>query len=251
MTVLTIPRLGVNLDHVATLRNARGGTHPEPVRAAILSAEAGADGITAHLREDRRHIGDDDLPGLMAATTLPLNLEMAATDEMTAIACRLRPHAACLVPERRTERTTEGGLDVAGNVARLTPIVGRLAEAGMRVSLFIAPEARQVEAARAVGAQVVELHTGSYADAATPAALADELKRLRKAARLGAGLGLEIHAGHGLRFDNVADVAAIPEVAELNIGHFLVGEAIFIGLAASIREMRRLIEAARREARAV
>ena len=249
MTVPAIPRLGVNLDHVATLRNARGGAHPDPVRAAILSAAAGADGITAHLREDRRHIGDDDLPRLMAATTLPLNLEMAATEEMTAIACRLKPHAACLVPERRAERTTEGGLDVAGNVSRLTPIVAELSAAGMRVSLFVAPEARQIEAARKVGAQVVELHTGSYADAADSRALSDELHRLRGAARLGRELGLEIHAGHGLRFDNVGAVAAIPEIAELNIGHFLVGEAIFIGLSAAIREMRNLIAAARPRSR--
>jgi len=241
--------LGVNLDHVATLRNARGGAHPDPVRAAILSAAAGADGITAHLREDRRHIGDDDLPRLMAATPLPLNLEMAATEEMTAIACRLKPHAACLVPESRAERTTEGGLDVAGNVSRLTPIVAELSAAGMRVSLFVAPEARQIEAARKVGAQVVELHTGSYADAADSRALSDELHRLRAAARLGGELGLEIHAGHGLRFDNVGAVAAIPEIAELNIGHFLVGEAIFIGLSAAIREMRNLIAAARTRSR--
>ena len=249
MTVPAIPRLGVNLDHVATLRNARGGAHPDPVRAAILSAAAGADGITAHLREDRRHIGDDDLPRLMAATPLPLNLEMAATEEMTAIACRLKPHAACLVPESRAERTTEGGLDVAGNVSRLTPIVAELSAAGMRVSLFVAPEARQIEAARKVGAQVVELHTGSYADAADSRALSDELHRLRAAARLGGELGLEIHAGHGLRFDNVGAVAAIPEIAELNIGHFLVGEAIFIGLSAAIREMRNLIAAARTRSR--
>jgi len=247
MTLPAIPRLGVNLDHVATLRNARGGAHPDPVRAAIIAAEAGANGITAHLREDRRHIGDEDLPRLMAATPLPLNLEMAATDEMAAIAIGLAPHAVCLVPERRAERTTEGGLDVAGNADWIARIVGRLNDTGVRVSLFIAPEPEQVRAAHKVGAPVIELHTGAYAHAAGDPG---ELRRLRAAATLAAGLGLEVHAGHGLTFDNVASVAALPEIAELNIGHFLVGEAIFIGLAAAIREMRSRIELARIDAAA-
>jgi pyridoxine 5-phosphate synthase len=245
MTAPAVPRLGVNLDHVATLRNARGGAHPDVVRAAVVAFEAGADGITAHLREDRRHIGDQDLPALMAATPLPLNLEMAATDEMTTIACGLGPHAVCIVPERRAERTTEGGLDVVRDAERLPGIVARLARAGIRVSLFIAPDEEQVRAACAVGAHVVELHTGAYADAATGASKAWELGRLRDAARLAADIGLEVHAGHGLTFDNVEPVAAFPQVAELNIGHFLVGEAIFVGLAPVIREMRRCIAAAR------
>jgi pyridoxine 5-phosphate synthase len=231
-----IPRLGFNLDHVATLRNARGGQHPDPVRAAIMAEAAGADGITAHLREDRRHIGDDDLPRIMKATNLPLNLEMAATDEMAAIALRLAPHAVCIVPERRAERTTEGGLDVARDANWLPRIVGRLSDSGIRVSLFIGPDAHQIEAARRVGAQVVELHTGAYADAGD--GTAGELRRLAEGAALAASLGLEVHAGHGLTFDNVAPVAALPEIAELNIGHFLVGEAIFIGLEAAICEMR-------------
>ena len=242
-----IPRLGVNLDHVATLRNARGGSHPDPVRAALAAAEAGADGITVHLREDRRHIGDQDLPRIMAATALPLNLEMAATEEMTEIACRLTPHAICLVPERRAERTTEGGLDVVGDLARLTRIVPRLAAAGMRVSLFIGPDPAQVRAARQVGAQVVELHTGAYAEALGSAQM-DELGRLTHAAALAAEIGLEVHAGHGLTYDNVAAVAALPQVAELNIGHFLVGEALFVGLVPAIREMRVRIATARGKA---
>jgi pyridoxine 5-phosphate synthase len=245
MTIPPIPRLGVNLDHVATLRNARGGSHPDPVRAALAAAEAGADGITVHLREDRRHIGDQDLPRIMAATGLPLNLEMAATDEMTEIACRLTPHAICLVPERRAERTTEGGLDVVGDLERLSRIVPKLSAAGMRVSLFIGPDLDQVRAARQVGAQVVELHTGAYAEAALAPARAEELRRLTEAAKLADAIGLEVHAGHGLTFDNVAPVAALPQVAELNIGHFLVGEALFIGLLAAIREMRALIAEAR------
>ncbi len=240
--VVAVPRLGFNLDHVATLRNARGGTHPDPVRAAVAAAGAGADGITAHLREDRRHIGDDDLPRIMAATSLPLNLEMAATDEMAAIAAGLAPHAACLVPERRAERTTEGGLDVAGNADWIARVVGRLSEARIRVSLFIAPDPEQIRAARTVGAPVIELHTGAYAHAEGDAA---ELQRLAEAAALAANLGLEVHAGHGLTFDNVGPVAALPEIAELNIGHFLVGEAIFIGVEAAIREMRVRIAAAR------
>jgi pyridoxine 5-phosphate synthase len=238
-----IPRLGFNLDHVATLRNARGGGHPDPVRAAVIAAAAGADGITAHLREDRRHIADDDLPRIMAATNLPLNLEMAATDEMASIARRLAPHAVCIVPERRAERTTEGGLDVARDATWLPRIVGPLADHGIRVSLFIAPDPRQIEAARRVGAQVVELHTGAYADADDGREI--ELRRLTEGAALAASIGLEVHAGHGLTFDNVSPVAALPQIAELNIGHFLVGEAIFIGLEAAIREMRSRIAAAR------
>jgi pyridoxine 5-phosphate synthase len=238
-----LPRLGFNLDHVATLRNARGGMHPDPVRAAIAAAAAGVDGITAHLREDRRHIGDDDLPRIMAATSLPLNLEMAATDEMAAIALRLAPHAVCIVPERRAERTTEGGLDVAGDFAKLSRIVPMLAGGGIRVSLFINADRPQIEASKQVGAQVVELHTGAYADATDDAE--SELRRLKDGAAIAAGLGLEVHAGHGLTYGNVAPVAAMPEVAELNIGHFIVGEAIFVGLAAAVREMRWRIAAAR------
>lgn len=245
MSADQLPRLGVNLDHVATLRNARGGFHPDLVRAAHAAAEAGADGITAHLREDRRHIGDDDLPALMAATSLPLNLEMAATEEMADIACRLGPHAACIVPERRAERTTEGGLDVIRDIARLPAIVGRLSASGIRVSLFIAPDSAQVEAAREVGAQVVELHTGAYADASSPEARLRELRRLREAASFAALIGLEVHAGHGLSFENVGAVAALPEVKELNIGHFLIGEAVFVGLVPAIREMRARIARAR------
>lgn len=242
MYSIAIPRLGVNLDHVATLRNARGGTHPDPVRAALAATEAGADGITVHLREDRRHIVDDDLPRIKAATHLPLNLEIAATDEMTAIACGLAPHAACLVPERRAERTTEGGLDVLGDIGRLSRIVPKLADAGIRVSLFIGPDLDQIRAAKQVGAHVVELHTGAYAEAGASDA---ELVRLTQGAKLAADIGLEVHAGHGLTYDNVGAVAALPEVMELNIGHFLVGEAIFIGLVAAIDEMRTRIRLAR------
>jgi pyridoxine 5-phosphate synthase len=242
MNSIAIPRLGVNLDHVATLRNARGGTHPDPVRAALAATEAGADGITVHLREDRRHIVDDDLPRIKAATRLPLNLEIAATDEMTAIACGLAPHAACLVPERRAERTTEGGLDVLGDIGRLSRIVPKLADAGIRVSLFIGPDLDQIRAAKQVGAHVVELHTGAYAEAGASDA---ELARLAQGAKLAADIGLEVHAGHGLTYDNVGAVAALPEVVELNIGHFLVGEAIFIGLVAAIDEMRARIRLAR------
>jgi pyridoxine 5-phosphate synthase len=242
MILPAIPRLGVNIDHVATLRNARGGAHPDPVRAAIAAAQAGADGVTAHLREDRRHIRDEDVPAILAATGLPLNLEMAATDEMAMIALGLRPHAVCLVPERREERTTEGGLDVAGDLARLSRYVPRLSAAGIRVSLFIGPEMNQILAARTVGAQVVELHTGAYAESD---AVAVELTRLRDGAALAAEIGLEVHAGHGLTLDNVGPVAAIPEVAELNIGHFLVGEALFVGLGAAIGDMRRRIRESR------
>ncbi len=240
-------RLGVNIDHVATIRNARGGRHPDPVRAARLAAQAGADGITAHLREDRRHITDDDIARLMAGIDLPLNLEMAATEEMLDIALRHRPHACCIVPERRQERTTEGGLDAAGLSDTLRPMVDRLAGAGIRVSLFIAPDTRQLDAAKALGAPVVELHTGSYADA-DGVERDHELERLRAAAAHAEAIGLECHAGHGLSFDNVAPVAAIPTVVELNIGHFLIGEAIFGGLDSTIRRMRSLMDLARSEA---
>ena len=233
-------RLGVNIDHVATVRNARGGSHPDPVRAALLALEAGADGITLHLREDRRHIREEDLERLQAEITAPVNLEMAATDEMVRIALASRPHAVCLVPERREEVTTEGGLDAAGTIATLRPIVSRLNEAGIRVSLFIDPEERQVRAAADLGAPVVELHTGRYAEAAGKERRR-ELDRLIRAAAATRVCGIECHAGHGLTFDNVEDVAVIPEVVELNIGHFLVGEAIFIGLEASVSEMKRLI----------
>lgn len=235
-------RLGVNIDHVATIRNARGGDHPDPVRAAHLAAAAGADGITAHLREDRRHMTDADIARLVAEIDLPLNLEMAATDEMLAIALRNRPHAACIVPERRAERTTEGGLDARGQHNTLAPIVERLAGEGIRVSLFIAPEARQIEAAHRLGAPVIELHTGPYAHSDGSV---DELARLADAARLAASMGLEVHAGHGLTFANVGPVAALPELAELNIGHFLIGEAVFTGLDSAIREMRARMHAAR------
>jgi len=237
-------RLGVNIDHVATVRNARGGDHPDPVRAAELVARCGGDGITAHLREDRRHIRDDDLARIQAATSLPLNLEMAATDEMLEIALRHKPHAACIVPERREERTTEGGLDAAGQHNRLAPIVARLADAGIRVSLFIAPEPRQIEAAMKLGAPVVELHTGEYAHAEGEAR-AVELKRIADMAALAARNGIEPHAGHGLTYDNVQAIAAIPQLAELNIGHYLIGEAIFTGLEPAVRHMRELMDAAR------
>jgi pyridoxine 5-phosphate synthase len=237
-------RLGVNIDHVATIRNARGGLHPDPVRAAEIATAAGADGITAHLREDRRHITDADLDALMGGIALPLNLEMAATEEMLGIALRHKPHAACIVPERREERTTEGGLDAAGLHNVLAPMVARLSDAGIRVSLFIEPSERQVEAARRLSAPVVELHTGRYCHL-DGEAQAKELERLTKAAAFAASLGIEPHAGHGLTFDNVAPIAAIPELAELNIGHFLIGEAIFTGLDASVRRMRELMDAAR------
>jgi pyridoxine 5-phosphate synthase len=236
--------LGVNIDHVATIRNARGGLHPDPVRAAEIVAGAGGDGITAHLREDRRHIMDSDLARIQAATGLPLNLEMAATPEMLEIALRHRPHAACIVPERREERTTEGGLDAAGLHNQLAPVVSRLSDAGIRVSLFIAPDPRQLEAAMRLGAPVVEFHTGEYAHAEGEVRAA-ELKRLADMAALAVKNGIEPHAGHGLTFDNVQPVAAIPQIAELNIGHYLIGEAIFVGLEASIRTMRELMDAAR------
>ena len=237
-------RLGVNIDHVATIRNARGGTHPDPVAAAKLAAAAGADGITAHLREDRRHITDTDLTRLMAEIELPLNLEMAATSEMLAIALAHGPAAACIVPERRAEQTTEGGLEVRNAQALLRPMVERLRTRGCRVSLFVEPDFSQLEAAAAVGAQVVELHTGRYSLLDGDARDA-ELARLARGASHAASLGLEVHAGHGLRFDNVGPVAVLPEVAELNIGHFLIGEAVFIGLAEVVAEMRARMDLAR------
>ena len=237
-------RLGLNIDHVATIRNARGGDHPDPVRAAILAAAAGADGITAHLREDRRHITDGDIDRLMAEIDLPLNLEMAATEEMLEIALRHRPHAACIVPERREERTTEGGLDAAGKHNQLAYYVDKLGASNIRVSLFIEPSEEQVAAAVRLGAPVVEFHTGSYAHA-DGAARAIELKRIADCAALAVKNGIEPHAGHGLTFDNVIPVAAIPQLAELNIGHFLIGEAIFTGLDDSVRRMRELMDEAR------
>ncbi len=237
-------RLGVNIDHVATIRNARGGAHPDPVRAAALAAAAGADGITAHLREDRRHISDGDIDRLRHGIALPLNLEMAATPEMLEIALRHRPHACCLVPEKREERTTEGGLNAAGQQGVLKPFIAKLTAAGIRVSLFIEPTAAQIEAARVLGAPVVELHTGRYCEVAGDTR-ESELARLQAAAALAAELGLECHAGHGLSFETVGPVAAIPTIAELNIGHFLIGEAIFTGLEAAIGRMRALMAAAR------
>ena len=245
-------RLGVNIDHVATIRNARGGGHPDPVRAARQAAAAGADGITAHLREDRRHISDDDIRRLIEAIDLPLNFEMAATEEMLGIALRHRPHAACIVPERRQEVTTEGGLDAAGGRETLRPYCEQLAAAGMRVSLFIDPEPAQLEAARELGAPVVELHTGAYCEAVIEdrggARAEAELTRILEAANLAEELGLECHAGHGLTFDSVKPVAAIPTIVELNIGHFLVGEAIFCGLDSAIKRMRGIMDQARAEA---
>lgn len=242
-------RLGVNIDHVATIRNARGCGYPDPVRAAKLAAEAGADGITAHLREDRRHITDTDILRLCDEIDLPLNLEMAATDEMLAIALKHKPHAACIVPEKREERTTEGGLDVVGGFDALKPFVAKLSEAGVRVSLFIEPDAKALDAAQALGAPVVELHTGSYCDAPAGDARDAEFARVVRAAAHAETLGLECHAGHGLTFDTVRPVAAIGSIRELNIGHFLVGEAIFVGLKESIAEMRRLMDEARGERR--
>jgi pyridoxine 5-phosphate synthase len=246
-------RLGVNIDHVATIRNARGGRHPDPVRAARLAIEAGADGITAHLREDRRHISDDDIARLKADIAKPLNLEMAATDEMIAIAVRTRPHAACLVPERRAERTTEGGLDAAGQHNLLAPAIDKLLAAGIRVSLFIAADRRQIEAAARLKAPVIEIHTGAWchalADGKTDAAEA-EWQRIRDGARFARKLGLEVHAGHGLDFDSAEAISALPELSELNIGHFLVGEAVFVGFQASIKRMRLSMDRGRAKAAA-
>jgi pyridoxine 5-phosphate synthase len=241
---MSILRLGVNIDHVATVREARGSAYPDPVRAAKLAEAAGADGITAHLREDRRHISDADIDRLSRELKIPLNLEMAATDEMHIIALNAKPHAACIVPEKREEITTEGGLDAARQHNHLSPIVRSLGAAGIRVSLFVEPAKEQLGAARSLGAPVVELHTGAYANA-LGAEQARILQRLRDAAAYGASIGLEIHAGHGLTFDNVGAIAAIPEIRELNIGHFLVGEAIFVGLENSIRRMRALMDEAR------
>jgi pyridoxine 5-phosphate synthase len=245
------PRLGVNIDPVATIRNARGGAHPDPVRAAQLAAEAGADGITLHVREDRRHVREDDLVRMATAVTLPINLEMACTEDMLAIALAAKPHACCLVPERREERTTEGGLDAAGQHNTVAPFVQRLREAGIRVSLFIDPDPRQIDAARALGAPVVELHAGAYCEAVLSGETersARELALIREAARLGTAAGIEVHAGHGITFDTVGPVASIPEIMELNIGHFLIGEAIFTGLEASVRRMKALMREARAEA---
>ena len=237
-------RLGVNIDHVATLRNARGGDNPDPIRAALMAQAAGADGITAHLREDRRHISDQDIARLSRDLEIPLNLEMAATDEMLAIAIKARPHAACNVPEKREERTTEGGIDVVNHFARLKPIVSALGAAGIRVSMFIEPDRKQLDASRELGAPVVELHTGAYANAR--GGERDRLlKHIHNAAEFGADLGLEIHAGHGLTYENVGPIAAVPHIRELNIGHFLIGEAIFTGLTDSIQKMRRLMDDAR------
>ena len=238
-------RLGVNIDHVATVRNARGGAHPDPVRAARLAIEAGADGITAHLREDRRHIVDRDIERLMAEIDRPLNFEMAATDEMLAIALRHKPHAACLVPEKRTEVTTEGGLDVIGQHDHLVRPVGELGAAGVRVSLFIDPDPAQLDAAKRLGAPVVELHTGAYCEAVEPAEREAELARIVRAAAHAEAIGLECHAGHGLSYDTVGPVAAIQTIVELNIGHFLIGEAIFVGLTNSIARMRKAMDTAR------
>jgi pyridoxine 5-phosphate synthase len=241
---MSVPqRLGVNVDHIATLRNARGGAHPDPVRGALVAMQAGADGITAHLREDRRHIRDLDVRRLKDEVPLPLNLEMAVTEEMLGIALDVAPHAACLVPEKRTEVTTEGGLDAA-RTPGLAEGVSRLAGAGIRVSLFVDPDPVQVEAARRAGAPVIELHTGPYCDAEGSAREA-ELSRLQRAAALAGELGLECHAGHGLTFANVSEVAAIPNVVELNIGHFLVGEAVMTGLGPAVAEMKRLMQEAR------
>ena len=230
-------RLGVNVDHVATVRQARGGDNPDPVRAAILAQSAGADGITAHLREDRRHISDDDIARLSKALSIPLNLEMAATEEMAEIALRHKPHAACIVPEKREERTTEGGLDVRGHQAQLKPYAQELRAAGIRVSLFIEPDQAQLDAAHAVGAEVVELHTGAYCEAEGEGHVR-QLQRLQAAAVHAEAVGLECHAGHGLTYDSAGPVAAIPTIVELNIGHFLIGEAIFVGLAHSVKAMR-------------
>ncbi|MDH5187573.1 MAG: pyridoxine 5'-phosphate synthase [Rhodospirillaceae bacterium] len=240
-------RLGVNIDHVATIRNARGGDCPDPVRAAKIAADFGADGITAHLREDRRHITDSDILRLGEEINLPLNLEMAATDEMLKIALRHKPHAACIVPEKREERTTEGGLDVIGQIKHLEPFVKTLVDAGIRVSLFIEPDPLVLDAAKSLGAPVVELHTGSYCDAPSGEHQNKELQRIINAAAHADEIGLECHAGHGLTFTSVTPIAEIKTIAELNIGHFLVGEAIFVGLGNSITEMRRLMNVARGE----
>ncbi|MBY0509336.1 MAG: pyridoxine 5'-phosphate synthase [Rhodospirillaceae bacterium] len=242
-------RLGVNVDHVATVRNARGGVHPDPVRAALMAADAGADGITAHLREDRRHISDADIDRLIAELKVPLNLEMAATQEMLQIALRHKPHAVCLVPEKRQERTTEGGLDVAGGHDELAPYVRALTDAGIRVSMFIEADPLQLDASKSLGAPVVELHTGAYCEVPPGLERERQLQRLKRAAAHAAKIGLECHAGHGLGYDTVGPVAAIPTLAELNIGHFLVGEAIFTGFDVAIKRMRAAMDEARASAK--
>lgn len=241
-------RLGVNIDHVATVRNARGGAYPDPARAALLAQQAGADGITAHLREDRRHIVDSDIDNILAAISIPLNFEMGATQEMQEIALRHKPHAVCIVPEKREEKTTEGGLEVAKDEDRFARYIAPLREAGSRVSIFIGAEQHQIEAAHRIGAQVIELHTGAYCDFHAEGnfeARDQELAQLKEMASLAQSLGLEVHAGHGLTYDTVQPIAALPEIVELNIGHFLMGEAMFVGMEASITEMRRLMDAAR------
>jgi len=241
-------RLGVNIDHVATLRNARGGVHPDPIRAAEIAASAGADGITAHLREDRRHIRDDDMRRLKEEIALPLNFEMAATAEMLKICSEVRPHACCIVPENRNERTTEGGLDVAGQHNFLAPFIRELMGYGVRVSLFVDPEKGQIEAAASIGAPVIEIHTGAYhgaCETSDPKKIAHEFEAVKRAAEFASGLGLEVHAGHGLTFQNVQPIAAIPQIVELNIGHFIIGEALFMGLAESVKEMKKLMTDAR------
>ena len=248
MTYFGPLRLGVNIDHVATLRNARGAAWPDPLRAALLAEAAGADGITAHLREDRRHIRDADIAALKVGIGIPLNFECAATDEMQGLVLATRPHAVCLVPEKRSERTTEGGLDMAGDQDRLAEFIAPLREAGIRVSMFIGHDRTQIEASARIGAAVVELHTGHYSDLHAVGQMAEaqtELDALIQGARLAHSLGLEVHAGHGLTYDNVAPIAAIPQVMELNIGHFLVGEAVFLGLDDAIAEMRRRMDQAR------
>jgi len=244
-------RLGINIDHIATVRNARGGAYPDPVRGALLAEKAGADGITAHLREDRRHISDSDIDNLMDALSVPLNFEMAATDEMQAIALRHRPHAVCIVPEKRQELTTEGGLDVARDENRLTDFIAPIRDAGCRVSIFVAADKVQIDAAHKIGAAVVELHTGRYCDALSQGRADDgenELRRLQEMARHAHELGLEVHAGHGITYETVQPIAAFPEVVELNIGHFLIGEAIFRGIEPAILEMRRLMDEIRADA---
>jgi pyridoxine 5-phosphate synthase len=251
LTVPDVLRLGINIDHVATLRNARGGPHPDPVRAAQLAMAAGADGITAHLREDRRHIRDDDIARLKAEIAAPLNLEMAATDEMLHVALKTLPHAACLVPERRAERTTEGGLDAAGQVNRIKPLVAELSGAGIVVSLFVAPEAEQINAAAVIGAPCIEIHTGAWCEAVAAGEESDaraEWHRIVEAAALARRLGLEVHAGHGLNFFTAERIAAIAAIVELNIGHFLIGEAVLLGLAETIRAMRAAMDRGRAKA---
>lgn len=238
-------RLGVNIDHVATVRNARGGIHPSPVAAALLAQKAGADGITAHLREDRRHIRDDDITALKEAIDIPLNFEMAATKEMVAIALKLLPNAACIVPERREELTTEGGLAVAGQQARLSPLIQQLKGAGIRVSLFVDADEAELNAAAELGADIVELHTGQYCDSVAGSLRSQELERIAKGAQIAASAGLEVHAGHGLSFETVQEIAALPEIVELNIGHFLIGAAIYTGLEDVILQMRQLMNQAR------